>query len=234
MPLLPKYAAALLSLLVATLAATGVSQGGRQRVLEKWLSAPERVEPVRIIGAEIDDQRGGRKSVRFREPFDADDDDWLKGLAVRVKNVSGKTITYIGVKIWLPAPTPDDSEHGVMTIISYGIYPEWAKARAAEQKTVAPNEVVEVQIPEREYNRLKQLLQSVSGQSAYDKASLLLGDVLFADGNVYRSGRVEKYEPFVPSKISSRKGAEPPVKPARKNLFKKISFGPGVESFFYL
>lgn len=233
MSLLPRYVAAILLVLAATFAAVGVSQGGRQRILERLFSAPEQDEPVQMIGAHIDDLRGGEKPVKFGELFDGNDD-WLKGLVVQVKNTSGKPITYIGIELLVSVPTSDDPMHAVMVVISYGKYPEHAKAQGVGQKPVNPDEVVELKIQEREYNLLKHLYQSESGKATYDKASLLLGDVLFADGDVYRSGRVKKYEPYVPSKISLRKKEEVPAKPTGRGLFQKISFAPGPESFFTL
>lgn len=89
-----------------------------------------------IGGVEIEDIAVDGKSIIVGEPFTAEED-WLKTLTIRVKNISGQRLVSVQVTVVLPqmgVASPD-------VVFCYGC------AESEREKGLMPGEVVELKMP---------------------------------------------------------------------------------------
>src|SRR5205085_11043113 len=126
------------------------------------------------------------------------DDDWLKGLTLKLKNKSGKSIVYLEVNIYIPETNA--SELPIRASISYGQIPpaqqEGAPSTASEA-ILHGNHVV-VSLSERDYQVYKNLLKEKRGQDTFDKVELRIGMIIFDDGTAWDKGRALRRDPNNP------------------------------------
>jgi len=139
-------------------------------------------EPLKF--KETVDTMEGERSLGFEA-----DKDWLSELTVKIKNVSGKTITYIQVNLNFPEVTRNGRSASRQLFL--GVDPDRKFSRP--DLLLAPNEVVEVDLS-KETKSLQRLVQTVSGFSLEAvtrvwvefHAALLDDDELFQAGQYYR------------------------------------------------
>lgn len=132
-----------ISVLVVTFLATSpVFSQDKQRLVH-WPKIPYHANAVKssmstivpqLEVLEIVDVTVGKKSVTLGEAFDADDE-WLKNLTVRIKNISNATITSVQLNLFLPEIMPG----GPMVTLCYGcgnVGRHIAPGEEVEMKTV--------------------------------------------------------------------------------------------------
>lgn len=112
-----------------------VAQGPRERVIHR-ISQPD--EPVDELEVEV----GGRP-VKLNSFFAAERD-WLKGLKVKAKNVSGRPIIFADILLSIPERGTMELPLGVSII--YGKLPEAYTDPAPGQEAVAPGEVFQLKL----------------------------------------------------------------------------------------
>ena len=96
------FAALLLPLVWLMLGHAGDSQN-RERLIERKI---QRDEPVEIEEIQVRDIHG-LKSVKTGTKFGGDED-WLKGLTLRLKNSTNKAIAYVEVRVYVPTSDTED------------------------------------------------------------------------------------------------------------------------------
>jgi hypothetical protein len=83
------------------------------------------------------------RQVESNKPF-VDDDDWLKELAVDVRNDSGKPVTFLQVELFFPRPEPHTKKPGTSYTLDFGENPfRYDSAEAMpllNVKSVSPGE----------------------------------------------------------------------------------------------
>src|SRR6185503_18739767 len=89
--------------------------------------------PVKIMNV----RTNGRK-VESNKPF-VDDDDWLKGLTVDVRNDSDKSLTFLQLELFFPRSEPDAKKPGASFPLDYGDDPfSYDSASAMPPLSVKP------------------------------------------------------------------------------------------------
>lgn len=102
-----------------------------------------------------------KRTIRSNEEF-SDDDDWLQGLSVRVKNYSDKTVTYVGLQ--LTFRKTDDQPTGLLAVfpLDYGFDPLWLEpgdpVRNPTVKPIPPGEEAEIVLSDALHDELKAFL----------------------------------------------------------------------------
>jgi hypothetical protein len=159
--------------------------------LVEWTSRPigsnnERVAAgtqlfQRLDSIEIEDVSAEGKSIAIGQGFAAEDD-WLRSLAVRVKNVSGQQVSAIQVTLILP-----EMDHSSPDIVyCYGCAP------AERAKGVSPGEVVELKmLGGGFYDWVKTRAADKGGISKISKAQIRDMRVTLPDGKHWLSGCVK-------------------------------------------
>ena len=176
--------AAFLSLVVVTLLFVHPVVGQVKKRLvpfPEWASSYEEGEEIQLELVEI---KVAGNPVLLGQPFDADED-WVKKMTLRVKNISNKPIVAFGVGGGLL--TSIDEELPPYASFQYGIGWNWGKGfNPAKEKlrgaVLKPGEVVELS-----YVNVDQLTRKVlaqAGEEAFCKLKFMAPSIQYADGTV--------------------------------------------------
>jgi hypothetical protein len=139
----------------------------------------------RIEGIEIEGIAVGDKSITIGQPFSADDD-WLKSLEVRVKNISGRQVTLIQITLTLP----ELERTSPYVVFCYGC------ALAEKEKGVKPDETVALRMLGGSfYDWVKDRAAEKGGISRISKAEIDHMIVHLLDGTHWMSGCIKTADP---------------------------------------
>ena len=148
--------------------------GQQQRRIVDW-------QPVIIKSdakvLEIVDIKVAGESITIGHFFNANEA-WLNTLTFRVRNISGKTIKYLGFGVAFPEI--DANGRSPMFSITYGaVSTEVASAR----KLLMPDDEVDLKLPEDQVEIMRQTSMKLTGTSNLSKVAILPGLVGFEDGS---------------------------------------------------
>jgi hypothetical protein len=132
---------------------------------------------AQIDALEITDITVGGKSITIGKFFAADDE-WLKSLKVRVKNVSSQTISAVQIDLFLPEIMPG----GPMVTLCYGC------GGVARGQSIMPGEEVEARLVF--YSWLEEKIKAKSSLSQITRAQIHDTFVILPDGRKWFSGCV--------------------------------------------
>ena len=115
----------------------------------------------------------------------AADADWLKDLSLKLKNTSGKTITYVVVNLRFPEVTRNVAS--ALHQIFLGVDPD-GKFQRPEFR-LAANETIDVPLASR-YEAIKKLLKTTANTPVENvgKLSVEFHSALFDDGTLFQAG----------------------------------------------
>lgn len=158
---------------VTSSASSGVLGQKKEKVL-RHRKFP--VEPIKILGVKNIRKALtlGRKSV--------EEDDWLKGLSIALKNTSDKTISFIGIELHFIKPGAPEDE----TITAYQLF---YNTKTSPQATIPPKGVAEIKLSDEEYSDLTQTLSRADYPQGATEVEIIVDEVRFDDGTLWRSGQ---------------------------------------------
>ncbi len=144
-------------------------------------------EPVKIVEIEV----GGLVTELDRR-FSSGDD-WLAGTAIKFKNISRKTITYVNFGI-------DLKEQGATGFLAgdnliYGFRVESKELKRDEGRALAAGEVAKVPLSSRSIEDIGKLLSGNKRLRDIDIAHITLMMVVFDDGTRWSGGQYLKPDP---------------------------------------
>jgi len=173
---------------------TGKTVGQTQeRILKK---GPFPNEPLNVVSIKV---RG--KPVESDKKF-VEEDDWLKGLTIKLKNVSNKPIIFIEISLRFPATEerPDGPEPSYVRTLRYGREPSPDALTLPDQpKPVMPNDTVEINLTDEDHETINAALVQLGYQrSKYVK--MLLRTVIFDDDTMWRAGEILHRDPIEPGR----------------------------------
>ena len=138
-------------------------------------------------------------SIRFKEKF-IDNDDWLRGLTVRVQNNSSRTVTSIRVEVQFARP--QDTEHNPPAIwyLDYGDYPLLYKTEeempSLRVKPVLPGESLDISLSDNDFYEMTRFLEEVRySNGSTDKIELRITAIGFSDKTLWNVGNLLKRDP---------------------------------------
>ncbi|OLE51949.1 MAG: hypothetical protein AUG51_20355 [Acidobacteria bacterium 13_1_20CM_3_53_8] len=149
-------------------------------------------EPIQIVGASV-----SGKHFRLNERID-EDENWLKKLAITVKNVSPKTIIFINM--YYDFPETKATGNIMAFPITYGRNPQ-AAINSGEAKRLLPGEAADLTLTDEQYAKLKEFLERRHPISTIKRASMRLTDVYFDDGTIWSNGSFYRIDPNNPHKL---------------------------------
>lgn len=139
-------------------------------------------------------------AVKFEEKF-LDDDEWLKGLTVRLANASGKTVTSINVEMTFSRPENQAQEPPAVWHLFYGFDPLWFKPEEAipspQVKPILPGDTMEITLSDKNFDDLKLFLKEAKYPASVKKIELRVIGIGFSDGTVW-NGRMYRRDPKAP------------------------------------
>jgi hypothetical protein len=178
------------ALLLPTFRATSQQAGQGRRIVDDKYSYSDC--PVKIIGIET-----SKHQITMKEVF-LDDDDWMKGLRIRVKNESDKIITHVGIGIHFDRPPNQSEQAGAFWELWYGVSPFHYKPQEDIPppivRVIQPGETELIPFSEREYDALKAFLAELKFPSSVEKIHVSVYTIGFADGTAW-SGQLYRRDP---------------------------------------
>ena len=164
----------------------------------EWSKSPvgsnrENVGPSLQLFRQIDDVQIEQilvagKPVNIGEPFVGRDDNWLKMITIRVKNLSYQHLKTVQLTLILPKIYP-----GPQVIYCYGC------AENEREKGIAPGETVELKMPGGEmYNFIVARVAEKTSLSEINKAEISHMYVTPPSGPTWYSGCVKTANPNTP------------------------------------
>jgi hypothetical protein len=195
-----------------------VSTQDSTRVIEE-LSVP--AQPAQFI--EI---KNGRGKV-FKRGKIEDDDEWMEGLTVSLKNTSDKPIIY--AKVTLDFPRVENSSESEEYPLAYYLYFGTSEKPdgTAPLPSVKPGEVVELSLSAERYGRLKTILQEVKYSRSIKKVRMWLGGVIFDDDLMWAAGELLRRDPNDPNRWRNIRRSGANALPPQK---KKVTRGENARS----
>jgi hypothetical protein len=176
--------------------AFGLGQSGKRVVAER--ADPK--EPIENLGI----SRGGQLT-KLSEEFD-NGDDWLKGVSLRVRNKSDRTIVYLQTGLFFFEPE-SGSDPMLFDALRYGRRPWVADDANRNALQLAPGATVDLPITDQTYNGLKNFLARKNWNiSDLHKATLRLSMVIFDDGTAWSLGSFRCPDPNQPDAYHSITG----------------------------
>lgn len=159
-------------------------------------------EPIEFLKVESDG-----KTVKLNEKF-AQENDWLKDLTIKFKNISDKPIVYVSMAV--DFPETDSTGKRMFHFLKYGV-PLYAPPMPNDKKELlAPGDTAEVRLSPEEYTTLTDFLIQRHLLSDLTKANFRIMTVHFADGMIWGSGKIFRPDPDKPGKFIplDKKGQE--------------------------
>ena len=149
------------------------------RVISK-LTSP--FEPVLLTNAKA---RG--KAIRFEMPSVDDDQNWLQGLSVQVRNISERAITYVSIE--LRVDPPESGNLPRITSFSAGSLPLSGDGLLpTAEKLILPGRSIDIKFPDEKYLRYREYLQ-------VDNVKISIGKVFFEDDTLWMGGVLYTRDP---------------------------------------
>jgi hypothetical protein len=127
------------------------------------------------------------RSVPLDEKF-IDEDDWLKGFTVSVRNDSNKTVTHIGIRMVFRR-ADERTEYPAAWILDYGPDPFFFETAAAVPRSpvprILPGGELELKLGDEELEDLKKLLRKVGFPDNIHAVEIRVETIGFADGTAW-------------------------------------------------
>jgi hypothetical protein len=132
-------------------------------------------EPVRIL------QVKNKRRALLVGPEFLEEDDWLKGLTIFVKNSSDKTITFIGIELHFIKPGAGDDEpiYAHQLFYNIGDHP---------QPPVKSQAVATIKLTEEDYENVMRALNQYNYRSGATEVEIIIDGIKFSEGSAWKSG----------------------------------------------
>ena len=150
-------------------------------------------EPIEVQKLKTKD-----KPIELAREF-VEEDDWLKGLTVTVKNVSNKAIARIELELAFPRPGGGTTEKPTFVdAMIYGLDP--ADSGAEKVKLIVPGESVDVKLLEVNLPFIKSALKGLGYPEKTTRAQIKVESVTFVDGSMWSGEDIFYPDPSDPKR----------------------------------
>jgi hypothetical protein len=178
----------------------GLGQSAKRTVDER----ADPAEPIENLGI----IRSGQLT-KLSEQFD-NGDDWLKGVSIRVRNKSDRTIVYVQTGLAFFETQPSGSIL-LFDALRYGRRPWVAEDASKSPLQLEPGATVDLPITDQTYNSLKSFAARKNRNiSDFHRATLRLSMVIFDDGTAWSLGSFRCPDPNQPGNYVAIKGRKCP------------------------
>lgn len=142
---------------------------------------------------EIVDVRVEGKSITIGQPFTANED-WLKTLTFRVRNVSDKVIKNFGFGVAFPEMAVNGISPGFS--VTFNVNTPESDSRA--QKPLSPGDEIDLKLPEDQLKIMRRVSMNSSGTLNLSRLNIAPGLATFADGSTVGGILLRRREPAQP------------------------------------
>ncbi len=165
---------------------TGGGRQGGEKVLTKSSYHDEPVQILKVKNKKRDLPVGGK--------FKDDDDEWLRGLTISVRNDSGKDITHLSFAILFPAnKNQASSEFSYTFDFMWGLSPlskHYKESRRLRpERVIKRNDKFDLTLSDEQYDHIQKALSSLGYPSARE-IEIWIDEVGFDDATSWRGGQI--------------------------------------------
>ena len=143
-------------IVLVVLTSAGLLQAFAQVNERSIIAKDDPRSPVKIMNV-----RTKGKKVELNRPF-VDDDDWLKGLTVDLRNDSNKPLIFLQLELFFPRPEFDAKKPGASFTLDFGDNPFSYDSASAmpplSVKPVSPGEHLEITLTDNRLSAMHALL----------------------------------------------------------------------------
>jgi len=170
-----------ITLLLPQFIASGQQGNQQERLIDTEGSWPEC--PIKIVSVGT-----AKRKVVLGKSFQ-DDDDWMKGLTVRVLNSSDRPLTHIEVHIIFDRPAEQADQPGADWDLSYGANPFHFKTGEEIppplDPLIQPGAIQTLELPDSEYGFMRAFLWDFKYPASIEKIHVVIYTIGFADGTAW-------------------------------------------------
>jgi hypothetical protein len=184
-------------------------------------------EPIKVLSVKIK-----KKEIKLAEKF-LEGDDWLKGLTLKVQNVSDKPITFVSLSLDFPIPEGSGIDVPSSYVFEYGRNPRIPEGINLPDipQPIQLKETREIVLPDAEYANLLDFLKRTHYPNSIKNVEIVIGKVVFDDGTMWSAGVLFRRDPNDPdawikvetSSRDSRHYGIPPPNLNSKQLLSPLS-----------
>jgi len=198
------------------------SQQKRERVIKK---ASQPNEPMDLEDIQVRGSGKATESVNVGTTF-LGDEDWLKGLTVKVKNKSGKSISY--AELYVYVPTSETEDKPIRLSLRYGVMPSACSETDAsnQSKLISHGSSTTLTLSDSEYDLAKGLLSEKNVTTDFKQIEMRIGMVIFDDGTAWKNGSLLHRDPNDPSKWNVVDKPNPKMALNRSDFLVKAVYNP--------
>jgi hypothetical protein len=168
-----------------------VSTQNSARVIDKAIVPSQPAELMEI--------RNNHGKV-FKQGKIEDDNEWMDGLTVALKNTSDKAINYAEVELFFPkVENSSDSQEPPLAYFLYFGTREMPDA-TTPRPSIKPGEVAELTLTAERYGVLKRALQELKYSRGIKKVKMSLKVVIYEDDLMWNLGELMRRDPGDPHK----------------------------------
>jgi hypothetical protein len=197
----------------------------QERVIERRSMSPTSDEPVNIIAVKV--KKG---TVEIGRGF-PDGDDWFKGLAIKVENLSNKNITFVDVEFSFERPENSEraNDPPLVHSLKYGsrLPLDADSARPKRVELIRPGESVNLVLSDLTFSALKRALSKLKYPASIRRLQIHVREVIFDDDTSWSAGRYFRRNPENPDEWLpiARLGSAP-----RRNA-KSLAYSNGIDGW---
>lgn len=178
-----------------------------------WRNEPLEISTLKIKG------KLAKLGVKIIE-----EDDWLNGLTVTVKNISTKTIVWIELNIEFPTPLNPLQEPASLDHLVYGLYPQPPGQEVTphpDQPPLEPGAKADVILTD--YEGLREFLIQTNKPGSIKEVEISISEVVFNDGTKWSGGQLFRRDLNDPNRWYPER-PQVSLKRRKKSVFNEVSF----------
>lgn len=158
----------------------GQSDKERSIKLKAWGNEPIKIEKIKVKGVH----------VGFNQKF-ITDDDWFRGLSIRFKNKSNKSVVYLKLNLIFERPDDADPKQKPPMHLPLTFGTDYRVSQAAnkgKKEILLPEGFQELVLSDDAYSHLVNSFDSLGYTGGIRKMRLIVGQIVFSDDSMWYAG----------------------------------------------
>jgi hypothetical protein len=167
---------------------------GKERVLKKPKSFNPPVEIVNF--------KSKIGEIKSDKKFITEDEDWLKGLTIKIRNNSKKPITFISYQLRIP--NSNKNLPSFVFFLTYGINPIFNKQGKFFYKranSIVPHGNIDIEIGDENYHNIRKSLREKYNIASINQATIVCDLIEFEDETLWLGGKYYRLDESDPRKL---------------------------------
>lgn len=129
-------------------------------------------------------------------------DDWLRGLTIRVRNDSNKPVTSVSIAIQFRRPENQAQELDLIAPIEYGQNPftPLQEGSSIPPEFILPGQTRDIALSDEGYDSLRSMLDELKYPTSIRSVKVEVRVIGFSDGTAWNTGKIFRRDPNNPDK----------------------------------